>query len=733
MPALSRRVLPALFATAIAAGGLAACAPATPPPPPAFAGSTACAECHADQHAAWQGSQHALAMQEATATAVLGDFGDATFTAGAVTSRFFRRDDRFLVATEGPDGNRGEFEPKYTFGIAPLQQYLVPLPNGRLQAFGLAWDSRPAAAGGQRWFSLYPDQELKPGNPLHWTGIDQNWNYQCADCHSTNLRKNYDEQTGSYATTWSEISVGCESCHGPASHHISWARRESGWRAMDANRGLANALDERRGVNWAAGASGTAARSAPRQSSREIDTCARCHARRGQFNDDFHAGQQWLDAFRPALIEPGLYYPDGQQRDEVYTWGSFLQSRMHAAGVTCADCHDPHTQQLRAPGNEVCAQCHAPAVFEATSHHHHRQESPASACVACHMPAATYMVVDPRHDHSLRIPRPDLSATLGTPNACAGCHADRNAQWAAAALARWFPQGKPGFQSFAPAFAASERGDPAAAESLAAIIGDPAQPALVRASALARATHFPAPAVLSATTLALTDSDALVRAAAAEGLAAVAPADRAERLAPLLRDPVRLVRMAAARSLAGEAEARLVGDERTVFAAALGEWIAAQRFNADRPEALTNLGTLEIERGDARAAVASFRRALALDPTFVQAAVNLADLHRAGGDEISAERVLRTSLERNPDAAAAHHALGLSLVRQGRTKEALGELRQAHALAPEAAQFAYVFAIAQHDAGDRAAAIATLRRAIKRHPYERQLLEALAAYADEKP
>ncbi|MCK6370524.1 MAG: tetratricopeptide repeat protein, partial [Gammaproteobacteria bacterium] len=702
----------AFVLTAITAGSLAACAPATPPPPPTFAGSTACADCHAQPYASWRGSQHALAMQEATEATVLGDFDDATITAHGVTSRFFRRDGRFVINTDGPDGQPADFELKYTFGVAPLQQYLVPFPDGRLQALGIAWDARPAEAGGQRWFHLYPDQTLKAGNPLHWTGLDQNWNYQCADCHSTNLRKNYDADKGRFTTTWSEISVGCEACHGPASNHVAWARKDLGWHALAATRGLANALDERRGVNWAPREAGTAARSAPRATSREIDTCARCHARRGQYSDDIHAGQPWLDAFRPALIEPGLYFPDGQQRDEVYTWGSFVQSRMHAAGVTCADCHEPHTQRLRAPGNGVCAQCHAPAVFDTAEHHHHPAGSAGTQCIACHMPATTYMVVDPRHDHSLRIPRPDLSVGMGTPNACGGCHDERGARWAAAAVARWYPDRRPGFQTFAVAFATAERGEPAAAAKLIAIMEDPAQPALVRASALARATRYPSQEVIAATIRALADPDALVRATAAGSLAAATPAERAEGLAPLLRDPVRLVRMAAARGLVGEPQERLLGEEPAAFAAALEEWVAGQRFNADRPEALTNLGTLALERGAPRQAVFAFRRALALDPSFTQAAVNLADLHRAGGDEVSAERVLRRALERNPDDAAARHALGLSLVRQGRSNDALAELRRAYQLAPEAARFAFVYAVALHDTGQPAAAIATLREAI---------------------
>ncbi len=733
MRAASRILAAVAMLTAIAGAvwWLTASRPDGSPSPAAFAGSTACATCHTAEHDAWGGSQHAVAMRDATETAVLGRFDEETFADGTMTSRFFQREGRNFVNTDGPDGKLADFEVKYTFGVYPLQQYLVPFPGGRLQALGIAWDARPQAAGGQRWFHLYPGQAIEAGDPLHWTGIDQNWNYQCADCHSTNLRKNYDAATGTFDTTWSEISVGCEACHGPASNHIAWANRQAGWRGLEATRGLVNALDERRGVKWTPREAGTALRSTARATSHEIDSCARCHARRGQFADDIHAGDNWLDAFRPALLEPGLYYPDGQQRDEVYTWGSFLQSRMHAAGVTCADCHEPHAQKLRSPGNGVCAQCHAPAVFDTTAHHHHGTQSPGAACAACHMPATTYMVVDPRHDHSLRIPRPDLGVTLGTPNACGSCHADRGPQWAADAVTRWYPQRKPGFQSFAEAFAAADRGDPAAQGALLTLINEPAKPALLRASAMARAGRYLSPPMTEALGRSLADADALVRAAAAEALAGTDAGTRAERLPPLLSDPVRLVRMAAARALAGEPEDRLLADEREPFTAALDEWIAAQNFNADRPEALTNLGTLWFERREPDQAIGSFRQAMARDPTFVQAAVNLADVHRAQGDEARAEQVLREALTRSPRAAAVHHALGLTLVRRGRATEALAALERARALAPEEPRFAYVYAVALHDSGNRKGAIATLRDALELRPYDRDLGTALAAYERE--
>ncbi len=246
-----------------------------------FIGSRSCAQCHQREHAEWQSSQHAVAMQEANDKTVLGDFSGATVSHGGVTSTFYKKDGKFWVTTEGADGKPADFEIRYTFGVSPLQQYLIELPKGRLQALGIAWDTRSKDAGGQRWFALDPEHNRPPGDPLHWTGIDQNWNYQCAFCHATNLKKNYDPNADSFHTTWSELSVGCEACHGPASRHVAWASKPGDWqRSDDPKKGFAVGLDERKGVTWSMSPSGTAARSAvsqDRQGNRSV-RCLPCPA-----------------------------------------------------------------------------------------------------------------------------------------------------------------------------------------------------------------------------------------------------------------------------------------------------------------------------------------------------------------------------------------------------------------------------------------------------------------------
>ncbi len=293
-----------------------------------YVGSEACAGCHAQAYAAWNDSHHALAMQHATAQTVLGDFDDATFRYAGTTTTFFIRDGKHFVRTDGADGKLADFEVQYTFGVDPLQQYLIAFPDGRLQALSASWDSRPEGQGGQRWFHLYPDEKVDYRDELHWTRRSQNWNFMCADCHSTEVRKQYDAGADTFNTTWADLTVGCEACHGPASAHLEWTEAQP----ANTHKGLAAVLDERASATWANdAATNKPARSHPREHDTEIEVCAQCHARRSQIAEGYRAGLPFLDFYRPALLSPGLYHADGQQRDEVYIWGSFLQSRMYHA------------------------------------------------------------------------------------------------------------------------------------------------------------------------------------------------------------------------------------------------------------------------------------------------------------------------------------------------------------------------------------------------------------------
>jgi predicted CXXCH cytochrome family protein len=663
--------------------------------PAGYVGSQACATCHEKESAAWRGSQHALAMQAPTEQSVLGDFNDASFEHYGVTSRFFRQDGKFMVRTDGPDGKLADFVVQRTFGVYPLQQYLLDIGGGRLQALSIAWDSRQKADGGQRWFHLYPGERIDHADELHWTKRQQNWNYMCADCHATDLQKNYDAATDTFATRWAEPTVGCEACHGPGSAHVAWAEAAANGGTAATSNGLTVHFGERRSAGWKINpATGNATRSRPRDADTEIDVCAQCHSRRGQFSNGYHAGEKLEDHYIPALLTPGLYYPDGQQRDEVYNWGSFLSSRMYSKGVTCGDCHEPHGGKLRAQGNAVCAQCHLASKFDTAAHHFHEPGTPGAQCSACHMPTTTYMVVDPRHDHSFRIPRPDLSETLGVPNACNKCHEDRTPAWSVAELKKRYPHPKTGFQDFATAFASADRGEPDATIALAQLVSNQDESAIARASALERLGQLGGDNATLSAEAGLKDRSPLVRHAAV-GVYDTVPPDQRGPIVPLLRDPIRDVRIRAARTLAPVPAAALGSTDAEAYSKAAAEYVAAERFNADRPENRTNLGTYYAERGQFADAETELRAAIALDPMFVPAWANLADLMRMQGREADAEAALRDGIEHAPADATLHHALGLSLVRQKKNDEALSELKRATELAPGNARFAYVYGVAK--------------------------------------
>ena len=515
-----------------------------------YVGTAACAGCHAAETTAWRGSHHDLAMEEATPATVLGDFGDATFTYGSVTSRFFTRDGRYLVNTDGTDGRLADFEIRYTFGVYPLQQYLIAFPDGRLQALGIAWDARPKEQGGQRWFHLYPGEDVHAGETIHWTGRDQTWNYACAECHSTNLRKNYDPASDSYRTSWSEIDVACESCHGPGAAHVAWAGK-AGASGPGGDDGLTVHFNERQGVHWAADPqTGKPARSRPRTTAVELETCGMCHARRTQLHEPWRPGRQLLDTHLTSLLEPGLFEADGKMVGEVYNYQAFRQSKMFSRGVTCSDCHDPHSLKLRAEGNAVCTQCHQAATYDTAAHHHHAEGTPAGQCASCHMPERTYMVVDRRHDHGFRVPRPDLSVRFGVTNTCNDCHADQTPTWAADAVERWYGPEREGFQTWTPAFDAVRRGAPEAGELLRQLAAADSTPSVARATALEELGPYLTEATVPAFTTALKDSDPLVRLGALRGLRPLPPQAAWQLASPLLDDPVRGVRIEAAGLLA---------------------------------------------------------------------------------------------------------------------------------------------------------------------------------------
>jgi Flp pilus assembly protein TadD len=674
-------------------------------------------------------------MELPTDQTVLGNFRGATFTYAGVTSSFFRRDGKFIVRTDGPDGALRDYEIKYTFGYRPLQQYLIEFPGGRLQCLGIAWDTRPEAQGGQRWFHLYPKERVTHDDPLHWTGPNQNWNYMCADCHSTNLRRNYDLATNSYKTTWSEINVSCETCHGPGSAHVAWAedRKKRGLAGRDDS-AMGLMVQGLRAMDYSGFGLGDATRVAARLADRprqraEIQACAPCHARRGPITEVPDHGKTFLDSYRPAVLTDGLYYADGQILEEVYEYASFTQSKMYRAGVTCSDCHNAHSLKQRGTGNNVCLHCHLPLNYDTPGHHHHKPGTDAALCRNCHMRTTTYMVVDPRYDHSMRVPRVDYSIAYGIPNACTTpCHQDRSLKWANDAVVKWYGPVRARGNEYVVALTAARRQAPEAERQLRATVLNQQFPPIARATALDALAGLLSPASIDALYAGIADEDALVRASAARLLEQAPAADRWRLGSALLTDPVRLVRAGAAVSLADTPPSMMSAEEGQKLERATREAVALERAVAERPEAHLNLSNLYLRQGRAAQAEEELKVALRLDPRNVPALVNLADVCRATGREPEAVRLLEEAAGIEPDAAEVVHALGLAYIRNGRTAEAISRLERAYRLRPGASRYGYAYAVGLDSQGKTADALKVLADVHRLRPADRDVLVALATY-----
>lgn len=676
-----------------------------------FVGAGKCLACHRQAAASWRGSHHQLAMAPAGEQTVKGDFGHAVFGQGAERTEFFRRGRAWIIRTAGPDGKPAEFPVRYVLGTYPLQQYLLALPGGRLQAFTVAWDARPVAAGGQRWYSLHEGGAPPPGDPLHWTGREYNWNFMCASCHTTDLRRNYDARSDTYKTRWSDDHVGCEACHGPGSRHLAWANGDR--RAGD--KGLSTDLRRRDALPW--GFSAPEQRIAqplvpvpPVSSRREPEICFPCHARRQEIAAGHRAGQPFLDSYSPSLLDDPLYEANGHIKDEVFEYGSFVQSRMYRAGVSCSNCHDAHSLKLKASGNALCLQCHKAEVFDTRQHHKHEENSPAAACVTCHMPSRTYMGVHVRHDHAFSIPRPDWTAKFGTGNACTeNCHQGRKIDVGS-------NPGGPAETARIEAMSAWRDNSPTLFRRALTYLGLSGQAAITRATLLPALAAAESPATaqqaLAIIQAASRDADGLPRLGAARSLQGLPDAAKVSLGQILLADPLRAVRIEAARALLGT----IGGPLAEPLGAARQELIAAEGLSAERPEALVNLARIYRASGQVAGAEQVLGQAQRIAPDFYPALLTLADIRREQGREAAAEVLLRKAVAAAPDAADAQFALALGLVRQHRPAEAMPLLEKASWLAPENEIYAYTFGVAALETGNAERALEIAGNYLQAHP-----------------
>jgi len=675
-----------------------------------------CQGCHASQYRDWQGSHHQLAMQPASDATVLGDFDQGSLSSDVETSRFSRDQNGFHITTPDDEGKTADYRVAYTLGVEPLQQYLLAMEDGRLQVHGAAWDV-PL----QRWFHLYDGQGVDHRHPLHWTGAQQNADFMCIECHTTGFQRGYDSAADTTRSRWQALGVGCQSCHGPASGHVDWtaAKMPPAHVSKGFERSLAKVGDPQ-----------------------EPEVCARCHSRRSPLGNGYTHTNSLMDDYLPAILTADLYEVDGKIKDEVFEYGSLQQSRMHAAGVVCSDCHNPHSTRLRAMDGELCTTCHNPAKsvrpginasalqsanYDNPSHHHHAEGSPGAQCVSCHMPGKHYMGNDLRRDHSFTSPNPAQALELAHSDACLDCHREDAQAKVLAGFQQWYPRAAARDGGYARDLFTARHGQAGAADALFRQLARSDLPDIRRATLLSELPNYPSTAAQRAAVEALTAESALVRHTAVDVTASLlTPAQQATVLAPLAQDPVRAVRLAAAwQLLQSPSRIQPAAIDRVRL---IREYEHAQNAMLERAESHYNLaGVYQLTERHAEV-LPALQRALAMDPTFFPALIMFAQAQEQTNDSQAALRLLRETIDRYPQDASLQHALGLMLVRQGQHQQALQSFRKASLLAPEQTTYGYILAVALHDAGQQRQALELLESLLKQQPSDRRLRLALVSY-----
>lgn len=691
--------------------------PTTQAAPAFFVDEQQCIGCHHVQGKDWQGSHHQLAMQTATGQSVLGNFNNTTFKGEKDTTRFFRKDDDFWVNTVDGDGKTKDFKVAYAFGVAPLQQYLLETDGGRLQALGVAWNTER-----NRWFHIYPGQGVDFEDSLHWSKPGQNANFMCVECHTTGFKRNFDADKNSFNSQWNSLGVGCQACHGPASNHTLWRNKN------DTSTAPINAGFE---INLSKADNAT-----------QVDICARCHARRAPLSNDQKHGKPLMDAYLPSALTRELYELDGKIKGEVFEHGSFVQSKMFAKGVRCSNCHNPHSNELKAQGNSVCLQCHNPGGkttvpgvdgaglqaknYDSPEHHHHQPGQPGSQCIDCHMPGKLFMGNDLRHDHSFTLPGPALANSIGIPDACLGCHIKLPAKQVVEQYKTWYAQPQNATQDYARSLWQVRSAQPGAAATLFEQLESTQLASIRRATLLAELPNYPSQRALESSSKALRDPEPQVREAAVNVVAAqLPPGQRLDLLGALLQDPILAVRIATARALLGNMQQ--LGHFQSSFDKAIAEYETVQLSLQERAEANLNLAMLYQANGHTVQVEHYLRTAIDRDPDFLPAFITLVQWLDANQRMPEASTLLSEKLKKKPRSAMLQFTQGLALVRRNQPVAALKALREANRLEPENARYAYVLAISLQDRGDQKGSRQLLESTLKRHPENREVRMALVA------
>jgi predicted CXXCH cytochrome family protein len=678
-----------------------------------FADDSQCLNCHAAQATAWQQSDHYKSMQIAEAKTVLGRFDGSGASYNQDTFSFYRESGKYLVAISHAGQQATRYEIKYTFGFYPLQQYLAQLPQGKFQALPVAWDSRTKAEGGQRWYALTSD--------LEWDHFAYTWNTSCAECHSTQFQKAYDVASASFKSHFQEINVSCTACHGDASGHTAWLKNGQ---QKQAHAGFSHSLNE--SGTWTRTLGQRIAERETPPLGTQLSSCAQCHAHR-TIIEPWSLDKSMLDHIQLSLISPPLYHPDGQIKEEVFVSGSFLQSKMHAAGVVCSNCHNPHTSKLKAEGNALCSQCHAPEVFDTKKHSLHDSQNAGSLCVNCHMPATTYMGVDARRDHRFGIPNPQSTINHGTPNACNQCHSDESPEWALEKISAGF-QSK-NIDPHTDMFAALDEQPWLSSNDLSNLLSKDRLTDIIYASALTRLNTATESTAFQLVISNLKNTAPLRRLGAVRALEVLPQDQRTNYLKDLIHDPSKSVRMTVARLLAGSLSSPALSDgQKSDLNNLLKEYQNSLRINEDNPGVQLALGELYQGRGHNEQAKLAYKRAIAIDDQYSPAYINLADLHRRMGDDKTALGNLIHASQIVPEDSSLLYALSLAYFRHQQYDKGISSLRLAHDLAPSNSDINYVYAVALESVGKPQQALTILQTYLHSFPSNVQILELSARY-----
>jgi len=605
-----------------------------------FVGNKTCISCHAESGEDWNQSHHSHSMEGPSRETVLAPFEGETFSGEEVDYSFYQKNGQFHVDITEKGQPSQSFVIANTFGFTPLQQYLVKMPGGKLQILRVSYNSEK-----EKWFHQYDGDLISVHDWLHWDQQSMNWNSMCADCHSTNVQKNYNPFNQTYQTTFSEINVGCESCHGPGSSHAESAGADQGSTLADVS---------------------------PKN---YVNTCGACHSRRSKLGDGHDHSEDFYNQYHLNGLDPNHYQLDGQIQDEDFVLTSFLSSKMSHRGIVCADCHNPHTQKLKLEGNALCLQCHQPQ-YAKVEHHFHQLDTEGAQCISCHMPGKTYMGNDYRRDHSFRVPRPDQSEKYGTTNACTQCHTDRSDAWAAKSVVEFYGNHRP--HHFSDSLLAGRTEGRMGA--LISIVRDTSFANIARASAIEDLGNYPAeewwPQISN---MAPRHPSPQIRAALQMALSNQVSERWVSTITLGLKDSMVNVQLLAYRNALRLPAERRPGNEMVSLKTTYEKYL---EFNSDFKEGRNHWAEYAQIHGDKVQAIVRFSESLGIDSLQPEPYINLAILYSQDSNFEKSDETLNALHMLFPQDDYGYYLHGLLLLETGDKNQAIKYLETAIEINP---------------------------------------------------